>query len=65
MIQQKKAHVWYKKESTCMIQERKHMYDIKKKAHVWGKKESTCVIQERNHIYETRKKAHVWMYDTT
>ena len=30
----KKAHVRYNIESTCMIQERKDMYDKRKKGHV-------------------------------
>ena len=54
----KEAHVWYKKERTCIIPERKkimikeknHMYDARKKPHAWYKKEN----------YDTRKKAHVW-----
>ena len=56
----KEAHVWYKKERTCiiperkeiMIQEKNHMYDARKKAHawykkerkLWCKKETTCMI---------------------
>ena len=56
----KEAHVWYKKERTCIIPERKkimikeknHMYDARKKPHawykkerkLWYKKETTCMI---------------------